>query len=214
MRANSRNRAVLTALAATTLTIGLAACDRGEQPPEPKVEPDEPPTSIIREGFEEPVNEVIPLSPLDMRIPFADGESELSETAVADLETLLKSPQMAAGGPVILRAHSDSGGSDEVNMRVSRERGELVRDWLLGNGVAEERIQLIVFGEQNPIEPNAMPDGTPNEAGRALNRRVDIHVGVEEPREPSMAEEFDESAGEEDEAEAATQQNGTTRQDS
>ncbi|UVI40089.1 OmpA family protein [Qipengyuania spongiae] len=178
-------------LAIGLLGLGLAGCDGREQAPAPRATPSETPTSIIREGFEEPVNEAIPLSPLDMRIGFPDGGEDLSETATADLETLMKSPQVREGGPIILRSHTDAGGSDEVNLRASRARGEVVRDWLVERGIAEERVQLIVFGEQNPIEPNALPDGTPNEAGRAINRRVEIHVGVEAPRDPSLAEEIE-----------------------
>jgi OOP family OmpA-OmpF porin len=83
---------------------------------------------------------------------------------------------VAAGGPIILRGHSDAGGNDAVNMRVSVERAEAVRDWLIEMGVAEDRIEVIGFGEQNPIAPNALPDGSPNEEGRALNRRVDVSV--------------------------------------
>lgn len=190
------------------LGLGLAGCDGREQAPVPRATPSDAPTSIIREGFEEPVNEAIPLSPLDMRIGFPDGGSDLSETAIADLETLLKSPQVREGGPIILRSHTDAGGSDEVNLRASQARGEVVRDWLVERGVAEERVQLIVFGEQNPIEPNAMPDGTPNEAGRAINRRVEIHVGVEAPRDPSLAEEIE---GETD-TDAAEPTEGATRE--
>ncbi len=47
-------------------------------------------------------------------------------------------------------------------------------------GIAETRIEVIALGEQNPIEPNALPDGAPNEAGRAANRRVELSVLVPE----------------------------------
>ena len=36
------------------------------------------------------------------------------------------------------------------------------------------------MGEQNPIAPNALPDGSPNEAGRASNRRVEIDISPPE----------------------------------
>ena len=52
----------------------------------------------------------------------------------------------------------------------------MVALWLKDNGVDADRISLIVFGEQNPIEPNALPDGTPNAIGRAANRRVEIEI--------------------------------------
>ena len=64
-------------------------------------------------------------------------------------------------------------------------------EWLVEKGVSSERIEIIAFGEQNPIEPNALPDGTPNEKGRAANRRAEVHVAVPEgasiptPAEPT-----------------------------
>ena len=55
-------------------------------------------------------------------------------------------------------------------------RGLAVAKWLIDNGVDAERITVIAFGEQNPIEPNALPSGAANEAGRAANRRVEIEI--------------------------------------
>ena len=91
----------------------------------------------------------------------------------------MASPQVEQGGPIILRGHSDSGGNDEGNMRASRARAEAVRDWLVDSGVDEARISLIAFGEQNPVAPNARPDGSPDPVGRAANRRVEIEVRSE-----------------------------------
>lgn len=136
-----------------------------------------------------------PLEPLAMTIGFAKGGTELGAADVKLLERLLASPQVGRGGPIHLAAHSDSAGGDEINLSVSRARGEAVRDWLVRHGVAETRVSLIVFGEQNPVRPNARPDGTPDQAGRAANRRVEIVVPVAgatspEPREQTLAEEI------------------------
>lgn len=136
------------------------------------------PVSIIRPDIEEAV--MIPLEPLDATLSFADSGSELTEAVVAELETILESRQMREGGPVTLGGHSDAGGNDSVNLRVSLARAEAVRDWLVDRGIAADRIEVIGFGEQNPVEPNALPDGEPNEEGRAANRRVEMRVDVPE----------------------------------
>ena len=87
-------------------------------------------------------------------------------------------------------------------MRASQERAEAVRDWMIENGIADERITIIAFGEQNPAAPNALPDGSPNEEGRAANRRVEIEVATSEPAPPEKAPTLAESlATGEDEAE-------------
>ncbi|MCB2085578.1 MAG: OmpA family protein [Sphingomonadaceae bacterium] len=97
------------------------------------------------------------------------------------LAAMLASDQGKAGGRIVIRGHSDAGGSDQVNLRVSLERAEAVRDYLVGQGADEKRIRVIAFGSQNPVEPNALPDGSPNEAGRAANRRVEVTIELPAP---------------------------------
>ena len=172
----------LTALPLALLLAGaLTACGEREDEPEPVVTPtpDGEPVSILRPDVEIE-RPVAPLEPLATTITFAEGGSTLGDDAVATLEDVLASDQFEEGGAITLRAHSDAGGSDEANMRASTARAEAVRDWLVENGADAERITIIAFGEQNPIEPNALPDGTPNEEGRAANRRVELAIDVPE----------------------------------
>ncbi|QYJ07207.1 OmpA family protein [Qipengyuania flava] len=197
-------------LATLALPLALAACDRETAAPPPSGEEGET-RSIFRPEFQvEPIEALQSTASLETRILFPEG-SELTEQALAELATVVASPQARAGGPITLAGHSDSGGSDEVNMRASLERAEAVRDWMIANGVGEERITLIAFGEQNPAAPNALPDGTPNEEGRAANRRVEITVGSDAPaqeeREPTLAETLAAQAEEDDtpDSEAAAQ---------
>lgn len=169
---------------ASILALSLAACT-GEPPaPEPSPteteEPSAAPTNSIFDseaGVEPAVAEP---EPLEATIPFAKGGSELDSTALAQIDDLLASDAVKAGGALILRGHSDAGGNDAVNLRVSRERAEAVRDYLIEKGVAANRIEVIAFGEQNPAEPNARADGQPSEAGREANRRVEITVELPE----------------------------------
>jgi len=166
-------------LFATTAVLALAGCDRREPPPPPEPTPEASPTqaSIIRPEIE--VERPEPeLEPLEASVTFAEAGGELSAAALEDLKTILESPQMAEGGAIVLRGHTDSTGDDEANLRVSGRRAEMVRDWLVEQGVAEERITVIALGEQRPIAPNAKLDGSPDEAGRAANRRVDVAIAL------------------------------------
>lgn len=189
--------------------LALSGCDRQAKAPAEKETPvakdSEGKKSIFRPEFQvEPIGGEEAPPPLDSRIEFPEG-ADLTETAKAELATILESPQLAEGGAIILRGHSDSGGDDEANMRVSKERAEAVRDWLVENGVADDRITVIAFGEQNPVAPNALPDGSANEKGRAANRRVDIHVDTvikpEPTKEPTLAETLSEPSPAESEPE-------------
>lgn len=176
----------ISAICILTLAGGLmlASCDRQgatgaeEAAPTPAVTAS-PTRSIIRPeadlAREEP--EAEPLEPLALTIAMPAG-AELNAAAQAQLERVLASEQQRLGGPVVLRGHTDSAGSDAANLRAAERRANAVAEWLTERGVAEERITVIALGEQNPVQPNANPDGTPNEAGRIANRRVELEVDL------------------------------------
>ena len=155
----------------------LAGCDREAPDATPSAEP-QAPRSILRPEVGEPAPD-IPLDPLELTIGFPDGGIDLSPRAIEKLEEAVASTQFREGGPIMLGGHTDSGGRDDANVRASQARADAVRDWLVERGVPEERITTVAFGEQNPIAPNARPDGTPNERGRARNRRVELTIPVD-----------------------------------
>lgn len=166
---------VLTPLVALLV---LSACDRGEVPSEEVVPNPDEPVSILRPDVEqpEPETEAQALAALKIVIGFPDGGAELNEAALGELKQVLNSAQLATGAPITLRAHSDAGGTVKANDDASEARGLAVAAWLIKNGVDEDRIEVIVFGAQNPIKPNALPNGEPSEKGRAANRRVEVAV--------------------------------------
>lgn len=186
----------MTALA---IAISLGACDTQPaedaqlEEPAASPEPDET-VSILRPDIEQPDLPEPAIQPFATTIGFPQGGAELDAAAQEALRKLLMSEALAQGGLIVLGGHSDAGGNGGVNERASRARAEAVRDWLIDNGVAKNRIEVIAFGEQNPVEPNALPDGLANEAGRAANRRVEVLVRLPE--------------GEADSAEAASAETG------
>ena len=192
------------------LLAGLTACevkrsDDGDAPPDPDLSATPSPTpteqvSILRPDVEaeqaEQGTPVVKLDPLTLTIGFPDGGDDLDDEALAVLGEVLASAQIEAGGPIVLGGHSDTGGTDAANLRASTARAEAVRDWFVEQGVEADRFEVIAFGEQNPVEPNALPDGTPNEEGRAVNRRVEISIVPpgSEAEEPVGAQEAEASA--------------------
>lgn len=66
--------------------------------------------------------------------------------------------------------HTDSVGSDAYNQRLSEQRAESVVAYLAGAGVQRERLRAEGRGETEPRDSNA------TEAGRQLNRRVELYV--------------------------------------
>ena len=109
-------------------------------------------------------------------IPFGEGGTDLSTRAERLLAGVMESDALDQDWPIIIRGHTDSAGNDRANLRASRARAEAVAAWLVERGVDDDRIKVVAIGEQNPIAPNALPNGMPNEAGRARNRRVEISI--------------------------------------
>lgn len=66
--------------------------------------------------------------------------------------------------------HTDSIGSDAYNQRLSEQRAEAVVSYLASAGVARDRLRAEGRGETEPRDTNA------TEAGRQLNRRVELYV--------------------------------------
>ncbi|MGA2403817.1 MAG: OmpA family protein [Syntrophobacteraceae bacterium] len=78
---------------------------------------------------------------------------------------------------VLVEGFTDAKGSDSYNLRLSRERAESVRNWLIRmGGVDEGKLNVQGWGKQRPVAPNTNPDGSDNPAGRQKNRRVEITV--------------------------------------
>ena len=143
-------------------------------------DPNSSPASILRSDLSEDVIEEPALEPIEATISFGEGGTRLSDAAREEIEELLGTAQMKAGGAITLRGHTDSAGYDEANLRASRQRAEAVATMLEDNGIDADRIEIIALGEMRPLAPNANLDGTANEANRARNRRVDIHIAIPE----------------------------------
>ena len=69
-----------------------------------------------------------------------------------------------------VEGHTDSKGSDEYNMNLSKRRADAVKTLLVQRGVADSRIEVVGFGETMPVATND------TEAGRQMNRRVEIKI--------------------------------------
>jgi outer membrane protein OmpA-like peptidoglycan-associated protein len=88
-------------------------------------------------------------------------------------EKLAKVAGVVSGHPGLtleVEGHTDNVGSDEYNQQLSEQRGEAVRDYLTGQGVAQNLVTSRGFGESQPSASNE------NSAGRQQNRRVELVV--------------------------------------
>ena len=78
-----------------------------------------------------------------------------------------------SGLNLAVEGHTDNVGSDEVNQKLSEQRAESVRGYLIGQGLADSTVTSRGFGKTNPADDNS------SAAGRQKNRRVEIVVSGE-----------------------------------
>lgn len=119
----------------------------------------------------------------DTRVIYDDGkftvlDSIHFETGRADIKPeshglLDQVAQMIKANPDIkvrVEGHTDDTGPHDLNMRLSQERADSVRNYLVQKGVAPQRIRAVGYGPDKPIVK-----GTTDEA-RGKNRRVEFIV--------------------------------------
>ena len=69
-----------------------------------------------------------------------------------------------------IEGHADATGSDDHNLKLSKQRADAVGNYLEAQGVKTSRVDEKGYGEAQPVADNT------TEAGRQKNRRVDIAV--------------------------------------
>jgi len=114
-------------------------------------------------------DEVIVLSDLG-NVLFAFDSAQLAAEAralLADVSTRLTGANLVS---VKVVGHTDSVGSDAYNQGLSERRARSVADFLIAQGVPAAKVSIEGRGETQPVADNG------NDAGRAQNRRVELHV--------------------------------------
>jgi OOP family OmpA-OmpF porin len=71
---------------------------------------------------------------------------------------------------IVIEGHTDSVGTEEYNLGLSQRRAKAVFEFLISQGVAEERMSWEGYGESRPVADND------TEEGRQRNRRVDLVI--------------------------------------
>ncbi len=90
--------------------------------------------------------------------------SQQQLTQIADKLKACPDPKVSVVG------HTDNSGNDAINVPLSNNRAKAVADYLVSQGVGDNRVTSKGVGSAEPIAPNDTP------AGKAQNRRVAITV--------------------------------------
>ncbi len=109
-------------------------------------------------------------------VNFATGRSTLTPESHFVLEQVAASLLAHADVRIELAGHTDSTGPRSLNMRLSRERAQAVKAYIARQGVDPSQMVAMGYGPDFPIATNI------TRAGRAENRRVELHLLDEQGR--------------------------------
>ncbi|MCS6929910.1 MAG: OmpA family protein [Saprospiraceae bacterium] len=101
---------------------------------------------------------------------FASGSAELLPASTVELEQLVSFLNENPLLRIQINGHTDNVGDEAFNQILSERRARAVYDYLIGRGIAPERLRYKGFGESKPIQPNDTPQG------RAQNRRTEFEL--------------------------------------
>jgi outer membrane protein OmpA-like peptidoglycan-associated protein len=87
-----------------------------------------------------------------------------SEPVLQQVLAILK----AAKTSFEIDGHTDNVGNSDYNAKLSQQRADAVKAWLVGHGIADKRLTTQGFGDKVPLQPNT------TDGGRARNRRVEL----------------------------------------
>jgi outer membrane protein OmpA-like peptidoglycan-associated protein len=101
-------------------------------------------------------------------VNFAPARATLTPASLAVLDEVARQLIEASTIRIEIAGHTDNRGTSARNNALSRARAATVRAYLIGQGVAADRMISRGYGAYAPIESNATP------SGRAMNRRVEL----------------------------------------
>lgn len=105
------------------------------------------------------------------QIQFETGSAIIKPESYKLLDEILASSVVAEGLKVGVYGHTDNVGGAQSNQKLSEDRANSVKSYLLSKGLAAQRIESKGFGPSKPIADNTVA------SGRAQNRRVQIALG-------------------------------------
>ena len=103
-------------------------------------------------------------------ITFRADSADINSSFYPVVNSVARVLSKYSNSTVMVSGHTDSTGSADYNLKLSRERAGSVAAYLQGQGVNRSRFEVMGPGSSNPIASDSTV------AGRALNRRVEIKI--------------------------------------
>ena len=101
---------------------------------------------------------------------FDFDQATLKPESFPELNRIVTLMKEKTGMEIEIAGHADATGPEPYNLKLSEKRARSVVKYLISEGIVENRISVVFYGEAKPIAPNSSPQG------RQRNRRVEFKI--------------------------------------
>jgi OmpA-OmpF porin, OOP family len=131
----------------------------------------------VQGKFKELKGEELKLAPIQTGVSitlnnifFQFGKANLQEESFFELDRMVLSLKENPNMVIEIQGHTDNVGTEEANLKLSQERADTVRNYLIKKGISIEKVLSVGYGESRPIASNNTTEG------QSKNRRVEIVI--------------------------------------
>ncbi len=111
-------------------------------------------------------NQVIRLN----KLIFEQGKSNITAASYGELNNLVSMMKENSSMQIQLEGHTDYRGSKKLNMALSQDRVDAVKDYLIGKGITSRKIKTKAFGGTKPLNKGKSLKAS------EINRRVEVRI--------------------------------------
>ena len=105
---------------------------------------------------------------------FETNSAMLNSTSQQNIASLAKILNKYPDTNILVEGHTDATGTEELNQDLSERRAKAVGNQLIGTGVKPARVNMMGYGESQPIADNE------TDMGKQQNRRVEVAIFANE----------------------------------
>jgi outer membrane protein OmpA-like peptidoglycan-associated protein len=133
--------------------------------------------SLIDYNEDKPFIQNVPLNPILSgekiilkNIFFETAKYDLKQQSKVELDKLVAFLTKNKNLTIEIGGHTDSDGNPQLNLTLSKNRANSVKEYLVENGIPSERLQSKGYGSKEPIADND------SATGKAKNRRTEFKI--------------------------------------
>lgn len=101
---------------------------------------------------------------------FQLGKSKISPESYDELNVVVNMMKENTAMVIQLEGHTDYQGNPKDNMKLSQDRVDAVKSYIVAKGIAKNRIKTKAFGGTSPLSRDDTPEA------HRLNRRVELRI--------------------------------------